>query len=600
MISLGSPTKSLDRSALLEILAPHQDTLYAICYHILGHRQDAEDAYQDVLLKVIRKVHSLSDSEHLEAWLYRVAHHAALDLRRSRDARKTREARLRPGASEPPVREGGHDALHGGLAALDDTARSLVLQHYFGHQPLQKLADERGCTVQAVWKRLQSAREQLKKTLGAVVLPALEGIPTLRAPAEILGKAVAAHQGGILASKLLLLLVVAAPLVVVSSAGAWVASRRRESPDGARPWTFFSQKAPPNVTRPGARGETALGRPDPGPSGTAPVTLRPRKPYPYPHFPSGYSELERRTWETLKSMVVSVDLQEVTLKQVLADISGQIGTAILSDPSGEGQICSVKVDGIQAEGCLQLPLYPRSWDFEIRKDGYLFAGPKESIGGGYEHAMRERVGTEGEWAGIRELLDGGWDGTSDRSDSLAAEAFLKEHQVIIPAGETTLDREIARLKEAGLAGIEITGVAVDRSRPFLQEGGERTLEQHLNNIAQAFGLGVVASTPEYVYLESPEDALRIHQEWSSDRRAYQEALRTLDRPLGLQGPVLLQNLVGGITASHGLTLIPTEDLWNSELEVPIAPESTLREALDQLKAQGLRWAYQDKKIYLLK
>src|SRR5687767_15517837 len=93
--------KSPDRAGLVRLLKAYQDTVYSVCFQVLRHAQDAEDASQEALLKAVRQMDSIDDSERFSAWLYRVALHAALDLRRSRGRREAREAaKRRPASAE--------------------------------------------------------------------------------------------------------------------------------------------------------------------------------------------------------------------------------------------------------------------------------------------------------------------------------------------------------------------------------------------------------------------------------------------------------------------------------------------------------------------
>ena len=49
------------RAALARLLERHQDAVYTLCYQVLRHPQDAEDACQEVLLEVSRQVDSVEE-----------------------------------------------------------------------------------------------------------------------------------------------------------------------------------------------------------------------------------------------------------------------------------------------------------------------------------------------------------------------------------------------------------------------------------------------------------------------------------------------------------------------------------------------------------
>lgn len=76
-----------------------RDPLVRFCYGYLGRPEDAEDAVQEVFLRVLR-VGEVPD--HFRAWLYRIARNHCLNVRRDR-------ARRNAGAALPPESQVGRD-----------------------------------------------------------------------------------------------------------------------------------------------------------------------------------------------------------------------------------------------------------------------------------------------------------------------------------------------------------------------------------------------------------------------------------------------------------------------------------------------------------
>lgn len=54
-----------------QIISRHADMVFRLCIVYLKNRADAEDAFQDVFLKMFEKRPSFNDEEHLKAWLIR-------------------------------------------------------------------------------------------------------------------------------------------------------------------------------------------------------------------------------------------------------------------------------------------------------------------------------------------------------------------------------------------------------------------------------------------------------------------------------------------------------------------------------------------------
>ncbi len=64
-------------------LALLQNTVYSFSMKVCGHRQDAEDTMQDVLLKLLPYLPKFENPQALSVWLYRVARNRCVSNRRS-------------------------------------------------------------------------------------------------------------------------------------------------------------------------------------------------------------------------------------------------------------------------------------------------------------------------------------------------------------------------------------------------------------------------------------------------------------------------------------------------------------------------------------
>ncbi|MGG1663010.1 RNA polymerase sigma factor [Brevibacillus sp. NRS-1366] len=62
------------------IIDAMQKPLFVYCYHMLGHRQEAEDAVQEVFLKAYEQIESYRQEVSFSAWMYKIAYHHCLNL----------------------------------------------------------------------------------------------------------------------------------------------------------------------------------------------------------------------------------------------------------------------------------------------------------------------------------------------------------------------------------------------------------------------------------------------------------------------------------------------------------------------------------------
>ncbi|MEK3741910.1 sigma-70 family RNA polymerase sigma factor [Brevibacillus sp. FSL K6-0770] len=72
-----------------EVIIDHyQQPIFAYCYHMLGHRQDAEDAVQEILFRAYERLEQYTYSLSFSAWIYKISfNHCANVLKRRKLAR---------------------------------------------------------------------------------------------------------------------------------------------------------------------------------------------------------------------------------------------------------------------------------------------------------------------------------------------------------------------------------------------------------------------------------------------------------------------------------------------------------------------------------
>ena len=71
-----------DADAIAELVERHQPWIYNITRRMLYHAHDAEDATQEVLIKVVTKLSTFEDRSSFRTWLYRIVVNHVLNVKR--------------------------------------------------------------------------------------------------------------------------------------------------------------------------------------------------------------------------------------------------------------------------------------------------------------------------------------------------------------------------------------------------------------------------------------------------------------------------------------------------------------------------------------
>lgn len=173
-----------DPPALAALFEQHFDRVYGLVFRLLGDRHSAQDATQEVFLKVHRAAHTLDPSRDPEPWITTIAYNVCRDLWRSGAYRLTRQAVSidDPEQGDTPLTSRADDPeqaliaaerrgiVQRAIGALHEPLRAVVVLREYQGLSYERIAELTGTTPVAARKRYSRALAELGKLLEKVAV----------------------------------------------------------------------------------------------------------------------------------------------------------------------------------------------------------------------------------------------------------------------------------------------------------------------------------------------------------------------------------------------------------------------------------------------
>lgn len=144
----------------------YQDMVYRMALSVLGSVPDAEDAVQEVFLRLYRQTDPPREPEALRRWLLRVTVNYCRDVLRS--PWRKRRVPLTEVPDTPVFDRPEQSDLYQAVMALPEKYRTVLYLFYYEEMSVRELAELLKLSQSAVTTRLSRAREKLKNKLTEV------------------------------------------------------------------------------------------------------------------------------------------------------------------------------------------------------------------------------------------------------------------------------------------------------------------------------------------------------------------------------------------------------------------------------------------------
>ena len=159
-------------AAFEEIVRRYEPVIYGTCRKILGNDQDAQEAVQDIFVRLSNKIGLFEGRSKFNTWLYKLVHHVAIRRRqqlvgrqrRAEDYAETvRERQTAPGANEP---DGGF--VMDVLESMEEGEREILMLKFASELEFQQISEVLGIGLSAAKMRYYRALEHFKERVAEI------------------------------------------------------------------------------------------------------------------------------------------------------------------------------------------------------------------------------------------------------------------------------------------------------------------------------------------------------------------------------------------------------------------------------------------------
>jgi RNA polymerase sigma factor (sigma-70 family) len=153
-----------DERAFAAIFGRYHQSLYRFCLAIVGNPDDASEALQNTMIKVLRALPGEERKIELKPWLYRIAHNEAIDLlRRRRETRQLDVEQVAPGygLAEDAARRERLRRLLADLKELPERQREVLVMRELAGLEFEEIGTALGTSGAVARQTLYEARQSL-------------------------------------------------------------------------------------------------------------------------------------------------------------------------------------------------------------------------------------------------------------------------------------------------------------------------------------------------------------------------------------------------------------------------------------------------------
>jgi len=150
---------SMDIDNLMDM---YGDEVLHICMYFLKNQHDAEDAFQEIFVKIYKKGHTFRSQSSIKTWITSIAINTCKDILKSSWRRNVIEfSTIKEAGDHYYDEKKSEDEVYDTLQELPDIYKEVVYLKYYKEMTAKEIAKVLGISVAAVNSRLYRAKEEL-------------------------------------------------------------------------------------------------------------------------------------------------------------------------------------------------------------------------------------------------------------------------------------------------------------------------------------------------------------------------------------------------------------------------------------------------------
>lgn len=176
---LAAAFKGGDAEALGLLMERHKAAVYGYLLRLTGRADAADDLFQEVFLKLVKKPSAYGEKDKFKAWLFAVARNAAMDWFRRENSRgevplegdgvrpgpADFTAAPGPGPAETALNKELGERLDAALARLSPEQREVFLLRHYSGLSFKEIAENLSVPIGTALARMSRAAAFLRKEL---------------------------------------------------------------------------------------------------------------------------------------------------------------------------------------------------------------------------------------------------------------------------------------------------------------------------------------------------------------------------------------------------------------------------------------------------